>query len=155
MRKEAKANADADKRRLEMVEAKNKADQLVYQTEKQVKELGDKLPADAKGKIDAAVERLKAVKDSDNLEEIKSATTQLEQVWNEAAQNIYAQPGQTRNKHKPLPCGMAGEFNNGRSLHHENNNNSQHPRRSAAAVPHYLKDLFLASSASYGIKCTR
>ncbi len=93
MRKEAKANADADKRRLEMVEAKNKADQLVYQTEKQVKELGDKLPADAKGKIDAAVERLKAVKDSDNLEEIKSATTQLEQVWNEAAQNIYGQAG--------------------------------------------------------------
>lgn len=93
MRKEAKANQDDDKRRLDMVETKNRADQLIHQTEKQVTELGDKLSEDQKSKITAGMDRLKSVKDTDNVDEIKSAMTQLEQVWNEAAQSIYGQAG--------------------------------------------------------------
>jgi molecular chaperone DnaK len=93
MKKEAKANSDSDKRRLEMVQTKNSADQLLYQTEKQKNEMGDKLSDDHKAKIDAGLERLKSVKDSDNVDEIKSAMEQLEKAWNEAAQNIYGQSG--------------------------------------------------------------
>jgi len=84
---------DDDKRRLDQVETKNKAEQLVYQTEKQIGELGEKIPADAKVKIEASLERLKSLKDSDNTDEIKSAMTQLEQEWNAIAQDLYSQDG--------------------------------------------------------------
>ncbi len=93
MVREAKENAAEDRKRRELIDAKNAGDNLVYQTEKNLNELGDKLPAEAKNKIEAAVSRLKAATKTENLEEIRSATEALNQVWNEASANLYQQTG--------------------------------------------------------------
>jgi molecular chaperone DnaK len=66
---------------------------LVYQTDKNLNEYGDKLQADAKNKIEAAVNRLKEAAKTDNINEIRSATEALNQVWNEASSNLYQQAG--------------------------------------------------------------
>ncbi len=93
MVKEAKEHAAEDRKRRELVDAKNVGDGLVYQTEKNLKEYGDKLPAEAKNKIEAAVNRLKEALKTDNLGEIRSATDALNQIWNEASANLYQQAG--------------------------------------------------------------
>jgi molecular chaperone DnaK len=93
MVKDAKEHAAEDKKRRELIDAKNAGDQLVYQTEKNLKEYGDKIEAEAKNKIDAAVNRLKESLKTENLEEIKSASEALSQVWSEASSNLYQQAG--------------------------------------------------------------
>jgi molecular chaperone DnaK len=93
MVKDAKEHAAEDKKRRETIDAKNSGDQLVYQSEKNLKEYGDKLDATAKNKIDAALNRLKEVLKADNVEEIKSATDALNQVWSEYASTMYQQAG--------------------------------------------------------------
>ncbi len=93
MVKDAKDHAAEDRKRREMIDTKNAGDQLVYQTEKNMKEYGDKLDATAKNKIEAAVSRLKEALKSENLNEIKSATDALNQVWSESASNLYQQAG--------------------------------------------------------------
>ncbi len=89
MRSDAKANAAEDKKKRERIEKKNQADSLVYSTEKNLKEYGDKIPAEKRAKIEAALERIKEVKDKDDLQEIESATEQLNRAWNDASQDIY------------------------------------------------------------------
>lgn len=91
MVKDAKEHAAEDKKRREMIDAKNAGDQMVYQTEKNLKEYGDKLDSTAKNKIEAAVSRLKDALKSENLNEIKSATDALNQVWSESASTLYQQ----------------------------------------------------------------
>jgi molecular chaperone DnaK len=93
MVKEAKDNAAEDRRRRELIDAKNAADSMIYQSEKNLGEYGDKLGADVKNKIEAATSRLKGAKNSDNINEIRSATEALNQVWNEASSNLYQQAG--------------------------------------------------------------
>ncbi len=93
MVKDAKEHAADDKKRREMIDAKNAGDQLIYQTEKNLKEYGDKIEAAAKNKIEAAVSRLKEALKSENLPEIKSASEALSQVWSEASSNLYQQAG--------------------------------------------------------------
>jgi molecular chaperone DnaK len=93
MVKDAKEHAAEDKKRREAIDVKNSGDQLVYQSEKNLKEYGDKLDATAKNKIDAALNRLKEALKTDNLEEIKSATDALNQVWSEYASTMYQQAG--------------------------------------------------------------
>jgi molecular chaperone DnaK len=93
MVKDAKEHAAEDKKRREMIDAKNAGDQLIYQTEKNLKEFGEKIEADAKSKIEAAVSRLKEALKAENLTEIKSATEALSQVWSEASSNLYQQAG--------------------------------------------------------------
>ena len=73
MRKEAEANADADKKAKEEVDVLNNADQMIFQTEKQLKEFGDKLSADKKAPIETALEALKKAYESKDLEAIKTA----------------------------------------------------------------------------------
>jgi len=63
----------------------------MYQTEKQVKEMGDKLSSEDKGKIEAALGRLKEAQKGSNIEEIKSALDGVNSTWNEIAQKMYAQ----------------------------------------------------------------
>ena len=90
-----------DKKRRESVDAKNAADSLIYQTEKNVKEHGDKLGDEDKNKIGAAVGRLKEAVKADNTDEIKSATEALNQTWNEVASKMYQQqppPGDGKTK---------------------------------------------------------
>ncbi len=86
---EAKAHAAEDKKKREMIETRNQADQVIYQTEKQLKELGDKLDAALKGQIEAALGRLKEAVKSDNLDEIKSSLEALNTVMQQAGQKMY------------------------------------------------------------------
>jgi len=89
MKAEAEANADADAKAKEEIEKLNAADQLVFQTEKQVKEYGDKIPADKKDAIDAGVAELKAAHEAKDFASIDAATEKLTAAWNAASQDIY------------------------------------------------------------------
>ncbi len=93
MVREAKEHAAEDRKRRELIDARNAADNLVYQTEKNLKEYGEKLDAETKNKIEAAVSRVKSVLNSENINEIRSATESLSQVWSEASTKLYQQGG--------------------------------------------------------------
>ena len=88
--KEAERFAEEDKKRKESIEIKNNADQLAYQTEKQLEELGDKISADDKAKITSKLDALKAVKDGEDLEAIKKATEELTQEFYAISSKMYA-----------------------------------------------------------------
>lgn len=88
--KEAEKFAEEDKKRKESIETKNNADQLAYQTEKQLEELGDKVSSDDKAKITAKLDALKAVKDGEDLEVIKKATEELTQEFYAISSKMYA-----------------------------------------------------------------
>jgi len=89
MVKDAEAHADEDKNKREQADTKNRADQMVFETEKGLQEYGDKLDSDTKAKVEAAVARVKEALKTDNLDEIKSATEALTQTWHEAAGKMY------------------------------------------------------------------
>jgi molecular chaperone DnaK len=89
MKNEAAANAETDKATRERVEKVNAADALIFQTEKQVSEFGDKVPADKKSAIESAVAELKAAHKSEDLAAIDSATKKLNDAWASASQDIY------------------------------------------------------------------
>lgn len=91
MVKDAKDHAAEDKKRREVIDAKNTADSLIHQTENNLKEHGEKLDATTKNKIEAAVNRLKETVKGDNVEEIRSASDALNQIWNEASTQMYQQ----------------------------------------------------------------
>ena len=93
MVKDAEANAAADKAKRESVDAKNEADSLIYATEKSVKDLGDKVDAAEKQKIDDAVAALKQALQSDNVEDIKAKTEALKQASYKIAEELYKQQG--------------------------------------------------------------
>lgn len=93
MRKDAQAHASEDKRKRDEIETRNQADSLVYQTEKQLTEMKDKIEADDKTKIETAVGRVKEALKGANSDEIKSATDALNTTWNEVAQKLYQQKG--------------------------------------------------------------
>jgi len=90
MKKEAQENASADAKKKEEVEVLNKADGLIFQTEKQLKEFGDKLSADKKEAIENAAKDLKTAYDSKNLEDIKAKTDALDTAWIAASQEMYS-----------------------------------------------------------------
>ncbi|HGJ66341.1 TPA: molecular chaperone DnaK [bacterium] len=91
MVKDAEAHADEDKRKREEIDARNAGDALIYETEKNLREFGDKIDADTKSQIDLAINRLKeAIKGSD-VNEMKSATESLHQVWHKASEKMYQQ----------------------------------------------------------------
>jgi len=89
MKAEAKANEATDKVEKERVEKLNAADALVFQTEKQIKEYGDKIPADKKSAIEAAAAKLKEAHKSQDLTAIEAATSELNNAWTAASQDIY------------------------------------------------------------------
>jgi len=91
MKSDAKSHAAEDKKKREAVDIRNQADQLVYQTEKNISEMGEKLSADDKGKLEAAVGRVKEAIKTDNIDEMKSSTEALSTVWNEMASKMYQQ----------------------------------------------------------------
>jgi len=102
MVKDAEAHADEDKRKREEVDTRNAGDALVYETEKNLNEFGDKIDSDIKGQLDLAIGRLKeAIKGSD-VNEIKSATDALKQVWHQASAKMYQQAeGQGAQQEQP------------------------------------------------------
>ncbi|MDT3369103.1 MAG: molecular chaperone DnaK [Bacteroidota bacterium] len=89
MKDEAAANAEADKKEKERIDKLNHADSLIFNTEKQLKEFGDKLPADKKGPIEAALAKLKEAHKAQDLAAIDSATTELNNVFQAASQEMY------------------------------------------------------------------
>ena len=91
MVKDAEAHAEEDKQKREEVETRNRADSLVYETEKNLQEFGDKVDEATKEKVSAAVERVKSALAANNNEEIKAASEALTQVWYEASSQIYQQ----------------------------------------------------------------
>ena len=93
MRDEAAANAESDKLAKEKVEKLNHCDSLIFQTEKQLKEFGDKIPADKKGPIEAALGKLKEAYKAQNLDGIESATAELNTVFQAASQEMYNAAG--------------------------------------------------------------
>jgi molecular chaperone DnaK len=89
MKAEAKANEEADRKMKERVEKLNMADNLVFQTEKQLKEFGDKLPADKKGAIESALNRLKELHQQQDVDKLDAAINDLNNAWQAASQDIY------------------------------------------------------------------
>ena len=96
MKAEAEANAEADKKERERVDKLNQADSMIFQTENQLKELGDKIPADKKAPIEAALNKLKEAHKSQDLAAVETATAELNNAWQAASAQMYqqgAQPG--------------------------------------------------------------
>ena len=89
--KEAEMHADEDKKKRELIDARNMADSLIYTTEKSVKEAGDKVDDATKANIDQAIENLKKAMEGDNTEEIKRLTDELTQASHKLAEAMYAQ----------------------------------------------------------------
>jgi molecular chaperone DnaK len=96
MKRDAEANAEADKKRKEEVDTLNQADSLIFQTEKQLKEYGEKIPADKKGAIDSSLAELKTAFEAKNIDAIKPAMEKLNTAFQAASQDMYnaAQGGQ-------------------------------------------------------------
>lgn len=93
MKDEAAANAEADKKEKERIDKLNQADSMIFQTEKQLKDLGDKLPADKKSQIEAALNKLKDAHKAQDIAAIDSAMNELNTVFHAASQDIYNQGG--------------------------------------------------------------
>ncbi|GAB7257162.1 molecular chaperone DnaK [Polaribacter sp. OB-PA-B3] len=90
MRQDAEANAEADKAAKETAEKVNGADSMIFQTEKQLKEFGDKLSDDKKGPIEAALVELKAAHESKDLAQIDAAMEKINEAWKVASEEMYA-----------------------------------------------------------------
>ena len=93
MKAEAEANAEADKKERERVDKINEADSVIFQTEKQLKEIGDKMPADKKSQIEAELEKLKEAHKAQDVAAIDSALSGLNAIMQQMSQEMYANAG--------------------------------------------------------------
>ena len=93
MKAEAEANADADKREREKIDKLNQADSMIFQTKNQLEELGDKIPADKKAPIEAAVQKLEEAHKAQDITAIDAAINELNSAWQTASAEMYAQSG--------------------------------------------------------------
>ena len=89
--KDAEMHSDDDKKRKEIVEARNSADTLIYSTEKSIKELGDKVDDETKSKVEEASAALKKAMEGEDVEEIKKLSEELTQVSHKLAEAMYQQ----------------------------------------------------------------
>ena len=93
MRRDATEHAAEDKNKKEAVEIKNQADSLVFQTKKQISEMGDKMSAASKAKLETEIKKVEDAIAANNSDQIKSATESLNKIWSEVASELYAQAG--------------------------------------------------------------
>jgi molecular chaperone DnaK len=91
MVKDAESHAAEDKKRREEIDTRNRLDSMTYEVEKNVKEWGDRLPAEMKSKLDASIERARKALRGDDMNEIRSAQEELSRTFSEAGQTFYAQ----------------------------------------------------------------
>ena len=96
MKREAELHVVQDQKKRELSEAKNLADNLIYTTEKTIRETGDKISSETKKEIEEKIEALKKTKESDNIEEIKNRTSELSQVIQKAGAELYRQAGEKK-----------------------------------------------------------
>ncbi|NER20613.1 MAG: molecular chaperone DnaK [Symploca sp. SIO1B1] len=108
MVQEAEANATADKERREKIDRKNQADSLTYQAEKQINELGDKVPAEDKTKVEGLIKDLREAVEKEDDEKIKTLTPELQQTLYSISSNIYQQSGGAEAGAPPPPGADAG-----------------------------------------------
>ncbi len=91
---EAKKYEADDKKRRELIDARNNADNLVYQTEKALRELGEKVSSEERGKVEGKINDVKQAVQTDDASRIKKASDELQNVFYALSQQMYAQPGQ-------------------------------------------------------------
>ena len=111
MKREAEANAEADKKAKEKVDKLNEADAMIFQTEKQLKEFGDKIPADRKSAIESALENLKKAYESKEINSVQSALDKINEVWKQASEDIYKAQQQAQSE--PQPNANSGQQQQG------------------------------------------
>ena len=119
MKDEAAANAESDAKEKERIDKLNHADALIFQTEKQLKEMGDKIPADKRSAIESALNKLKEAHKAQDIAGIDSASSELESVLQAAAQDLYnAQAQQQAGAQQAQPGANAqqGGNNNGKDV---------------------------------------
>ncbi|MEI6758142.1 MAG: molecular chaperone DnaK [Chlorobium sp.] len=111
MKQDAKMHAAEDQKRKEEVETRNVADSLIFSTEKQLKELGDKIPADKRPVLEGALEKLKEAYKNGTIESIKGAMEEVNKEWSDIASKLYQ--SQSEEASQPEPSASAG--GNGKS----------------------------------------
>jgi len=111
MVKDAEIHSSEDKRKREEVDIRNRADQLVYETEKGLREYGDKLDSDTRTKVESAMGRVREALKTNHMDEIKSATEALTTVWHEVAGKMYqhSSAGSTGQYQEPNAQSEQGE----------------------------------------------
>ena len=113
MRREAEQHADEDRKRRDLIEAKNHADNMVYSVEKTLKDLGDKVPADLKQQIEDAASKVREVKDGEDVEAIKQATDNLSELLQQVGSAAYQQ--QQPQETAPTPEGSGDQSSEGKT----------------------------------------
>ncbi|HEY2924075.1 MAG TPA: molecular chaperone DnaK [Candidatus Eisenbacteria bacterium] len=88
---DAESHSEEDRKRREAIEAKNRGEQLAYETEKNLKEMGEKIDAESRARLDGALDTLKKAVERGDTEEIRSASDALTQLWNEVSSKLYAE----------------------------------------------------------------
>ena len=111
MKNEAKANETTDKEAREKVDKLNAADGLVFQTEKQLKEFGEKIPAEKKAVIETALAKLKDAHKMQDLDTIEASTKELNDAWMAASQDMYNATNPAGPQGAEQPSGDAGNAN--------------------------------------------
>jgi molecular chaperone DnaK len=94
MKRDAQEHAAEDKKKKELIDIRNQADSLVFQTKKQLDELGDKVTPDVKNRLESEMKKIEDALTTNNVDTIKAAVDSMNKVWNEVASSLYAQTGQ-------------------------------------------------------------
>lgn len=113
MRAEAAANADSDRQALERAQKLNTADGLIFNTEKQIKEYGDKIPADKKADIESALNELREAHKAQDLDAIDAASNKLNTAWQAASQDLYQASNEAGADDTAPNAGAAGNSSTG------------------------------------------
>ncbi|MCQ2314197.1 MAG: molecular chaperone DnaK [Bacteroidales bacterium] len=123
MKADAEANAEADKKERERIDKLNTADAMIFNTEKQLKEYGDKLPTDKKGEIESALSKLKEAHKNQDIAGIDAAMAEMNAIWQKASEEMYKNAGAQGGPQGPGfdPNNMGGNPNAGQQ------NNSSKP----------------------------
>jgi len=109
---DAEAHAEEDRKRRDEIEVKNRGDALAYETEKNLKELSDKMDSESKARVESALETLKKAVERNDTAEIRSATEALSKIWNEVSSKLYAEAGKGGGQSGPADAG-SGEASGG------------------------------------------
>ena len=116
MKAEAEAHADQDKKAKEEVEKINNADGMIFQSEKNLKDYGDKIPAEKKSAIEAALTELKAAHSARNVQQIDQAMAKINAAWQAASEDMYKAQQQAGGQNPGAgfdPNNMGGSYGNG------------------------------------------
>jgi molecular chaperone DnaK len=109
MKEDAKVHAAEDQKRKEEIDTRNIADSLIFSTEKQLKELGDKIPADKRPVLEGSLEKLKEAYKNGTVESLKSAMDELNKEWSEIASHLYQSQGPESSQPEPDTQGESSE----------------------------------------------